>query len=136
MFQKLALASTLGLRYLRKKNVSICNSLATIDNQISQPDKIINFPKYHQKNLIGTYGDCYAPLLILLITEKKLWSSVLATIKTWKDMIQSQHSYVNDIWNSLSCVEFCRFLSEVWSWLLTRVICFDYSQCDSTQVSA
>ena len=43
--------------------------------------EITDFPKYHRKNLIdfcperfyrlGTYVDCYAPLLILLITEKK-----------------------------------------------------------------
>ena len=56
--------------------------------------EIINFPKYHRKMLIdfcpgrfyrlGTYVDCYAPLLLLLITEKKCASvnSGLAIIKT------------------------------------------------------
>ena len=48
--------------------------------------EIINFPKYHRKNLIdfcpgrfyrlGTYVDCYAPFLILHITEKKCASAV------------------------------------------------------------
>ena len=43
--------------------------------------EIINFPKYHRKNLIdfcpgrfyrlGTYVDCYTPLSISLITDKK-----------------------------------------------------------------
>ena len=43
--------------------------------------EIIDFPKYHQNFLIdicpgmfyrlGTYVNCYGPLLILLITEKK-----------------------------------------------------------------
>ena len=56
--------------------------------------EIIDFPKYHQKYLrdfcpgrfyrLGTYVDCYAPSLILLITEKKCDSvnSGLAIIKT------------------------------------------------------
>ena len=94
---------------------------------------IINFPKYHRKNLIdfcpgrfyrlGTYVDCYAPLLIFLINEKKCASvnSGLAIIKHINDSMiefQSQHILMNDIWNSLSFKEFCK--SEVWSWLLTH----------------